>query len=471
MARLTLHLESLRYRAQDPPVLSECFVNLEAGDISLVLGASGSGKTSLLLSLCGAIPYMSRFDAAVCSGYLVLGGNATINIDRFTVSSLWSLSGVLFQYPDHNFITTNVLDEFSFAARLAGIDYSEAADRIASTIEFLQLSRHLHRRVDQLSDGLKQLVALGSLFIKQPRFLFLDEPTAMLDPESLRAFLTALSQYREICPDSVVVIATHSPESFRSLRPNRLLTIRHGKVSEHASFDEAINTVSGGTHSASNIEKPVSSSINEDLIVGRLLAPYYRDRDFPVCAGLNLKISRGSLVVMTGRNGSGKTTICRTLSGLHQRYHGELWFRGCLYRDKKPSVPDEVAYVPQLPITQFMEESVQLELDLLGGGRERLTPEAKSVLESALSAFHIDRDADPLILSFGQQKLLSLLCYLNFPQILFLDEPLVCLDRLQQQIVEGIIELYLSQGTAIVVATHEPNALRSLSHSVVHIGD
>jgi len=80
----------------------------------------------------------------------------------------------------------------------------------------------------------------------------------------------------------------------------------------------------------------------------------------------------------------------------------------------------------------------------------------KDIVTKSLVAFNIELTHDPLALSYGQQKVVSLLSFLNYPDLLLIDEPVICLDWTQQNSIFNILRNYSQNGTTLIVATHSP---------------
>lgn len=154
--------------------LREVNVELYPGQLALLMGPSGSGKSTLLAALSGLL----RPDA---------GCVQTLDHD------LWALSdkarerfrrqhcGFIFQ--GYNlFPALTARQQLEMVLRWgSGIAYREASQRTGAMLELLGLAKKAHLRPGQLSGGEKQRVAIGRALIKEPDFVFADEPTAALD--------------------------------------------------------------------------------------------------------------------------------------------------------------------------------------------------------------------------------------------------------------------------------------------------
>jgi putative ABC transport system ATP-binding protein len=151
-------------------VLSDVSLELDHGQVSLLMGPSGSGKSTLLAMLSGLL----RPDRGKVS---VLG------------EDLWRMSESArerFRLRHFGFIfqgfNLTASEQLEMVVRWGeGASRREARRRVAEMLERLGLGHRAHLRADRLSGGEKQRVAVGRALLKRPRFCFADEPTAALD--------------------------------------------------------------------------------------------------------------------------------------------------------------------------------------------------------------------------------------------------------------------------------------------------
>lgn len=139
------------------------------------LGPNGSGKTSTIRMLCGILPPTSG--SALVLGYNIATHKQLVKQNIGYMSQKFSL------YED---LTVN--ENLSFFARVYSLTPKEEAHRKKEMIEFGQLEGRENVLAGNLSGGLKQRLALGCALIHRPRLLYLDEPTAGVDPLSRKVF-------------------------------------------------------------------------------------------------------------------------------------------------------------------------------------------------------------------------------------------------------------------------------------------
>src|SRR5207244_9952427 len=174
--------------SSDLPALRSLDLEWEEGERLLLLGPSGAGKSTLALCLDGLIPH--ALDAHWESGTLTVGGRDT---RAATLAELTRDVGILFQDPETQLVMLATDDEIAFGLENLGLGRDEMGERIAEARAATGLGPTTPRRLDALSGGTKQRVALASLLAVRPRALVLDEPTANLDPIGAREVITAVA--------------------------------------------------------------------------------------------------------------------------------------------------------------------------------------------------------------------------------------------------------------------------------------
>jgi len=161
---ISLESVSYRYPNSTSDLLKDINLTLPQGKIVILAGANGSGKSSLAKIIAG----------------LVSPTTGTVTFP--SSESGRAMVGLVLQNPTEQLISQDVESELAFGLENHAIAPAEMAQRITAIAEQFGLTERLSTPIEQLSDGLKQLVAIASAVILQPQFLILDEPTAYLDP-------------------------------------------------------------------------------------------------------------------------------------------------------------------------------------------------------------------------------------------------------------------------------------------------
>ena len=183
------------------PALKDVSFTVDAGESLAILGANGTGKTTLLKVLDGlAAPDTGsvRFFGSPLTDQTLTGG---------FLRAFRSRVGLVFSDPDVQLFSPTVFDEVAFGPLQLGLEPTEAARRADELLDLLGLSGLRDRPPYALSDGEKKKVAIASVLAADPEVLLLDEPTGGLDPRSQVWFLELLSGLRTL--GKTFIISTH----------------------------------------------------------------------------------------------------------------------------------------------------------------------------------------------------------------------------------------------------------------------
>ena len=428
---------TFRYPGSHGDVLSGVSMAVPAGAFVLLVGGTGSGK-STLLSL--AKPQIAP--AGDRAGQVRVFGRPVDDLDGAEACEV----GYVFQDPDNQIVCDSVWHEMAFGLENLGTPQGEMRRRVAEASYFFGMGPWFHSDTDALSGGRKQLLALASTLVMQPRVLLLDEPTAQLDPIAARNFLHALFRVnREL--GCTVVVATHEPEL----------------MADYATC--AFELVDGAVRAVENLgrfkceaalaERGALCDANAPAAVSARGAwfRYGRDDDW-VLRGLDLEVRQGEVHALVGGNGCGKSTLLALIAGARRAQRGEV-----------RSAISAKAMLPQDPKALFAEERVDEELmewaHIGGYGAD----EVQAMMGELGVA---DRaDLHPYDLSGGQRQMLALgKLLLVHPRLLLLDEPTKGLDRAAREHVAGMIEAARRDGVTVIVSTHDLAFVRRVADRV-----
>ena len=197
-------------------------INLEIdyGDFVLLCGPSGCGKTTLLTNLKKELMPAGRI-----SGEIKFNGTRIQDLDD--LSSACDI-GYLFQNPDSQIVTDTVIQEIAFPLENIGLPTEEIRNRISEIVAFFGINDILHKNVNELSGGQKQLVNLCSLLVLRPEVLLLDEPMSQLDPIASYEFLSIVRRLNEEF-SITVIMSEHKADSVFPLI-DKVVFLKEGKI-------------------------------------------------------------------------------------------------------------------------------------------------------------------------------------------------------------------------------------------------
>jgi energy-coupling factor transport system ATP-binding protein len=204
---MMIHFDHITYSyPQAPsPALRSVTLHIPEGDFVLVIGVSGSGKSTFLRCINGLVPH---FSGGTLAGTLLVDGLQPVYASPLVMSRH---VGFVFQDPEAQFVVDQVEDEIAFALENHAFPHQEMRIRVEEVLDLLDLAPLRNRRLDTLSGGEQQRVAIASALALRPRVLVLDEPTSQLDPKSAEDVLTTLQRLNSDL-GLTVVIAEHRME-------------------------------------------------------------------------------------------------------------------------------------------------------------------------------------------------------------------------------------------------------------------
>ncbi|MEU3836284.1 ABC transporter ATP-binding protein [Streptomyces microflavus] len=178
----------VRYDGTGRPTLSGVDLAVPEGELVLLVGPSGVGKSTLLGTVSGLVPH---FTGGVLSGRVTVGGRDT---RTHKPRELADLVGTVGQDPLAHFVTDTVEDELAYGMESLGLAPDVMRRRVEETLDLLGLAELRDRPIATLSGGQQQRVAIGSVLTPHPKVLVLDEPTSALDPAAAEEVLAVLQR-------------------------------------------------------------------------------------------------------------------------------------------------------------------------------------------------------------------------------------------------------------------------------------
>ena len=436
---------SFTYPGAGAPVLDGLDWLVPQGAFALLVGGTGSGKSTLMSLLKPEIAPTGE-----CTGELRVLGEAVADMGvRASVERV----GYVFQDPENQIVCETVWHEMAFGLENLGTPRDEIRRRVAETSYFFGLEDWLHRDTDTLSGGRKQLLSLAAVLALRPRVLLLDEPTSQLDPVAEKNFLHALFRVnREL--GCTVVVATHQPRPMLEYATcaYRIEGGRVREVADLASLGGREELLASDACQSAPGAAPGAAAIREGWF------RYDRAAGW-VLRGLDVAFSAGAVHAIVGGNGCGKSTMLSVLAKTAKLQ------RGCMMRGAASA-----ALLPQNPKALLVAETVRDELmewaSTCGYDEAAAQEQAARLGLASLEARH------PYDLSGGQRQLLALAKLLLIgPELLLLDEPTKGLDLASRRIIARALRDHAKAGGTVIMATHDLDFAEQVADDVAMIFD
>jgi energy-coupling factor transporter ATP-binding protein EcfA2 len=224
MPKVVLSIENLtfRYRDREQSAIEGLTFDAVQGEILLIAGASGCGKTTLIRCINGLIP---RSYKGELTGRILVRGE---EVAGWKLSQISQSIGTVLQDPERQILGTKVLNEVAFGLENLGLEREVIIERARQALQFLNILQLSDRETFNLSGGEKQKVALAGVLAMRPSILLLDEPLASLDPASAQDTLEAV---RRLANEGMtVLIVEHRVEDVLRIQPERVMFMSEGRI-------------------------------------------------------------------------------------------------------------------------------------------------------------------------------------------------------------------------------------------------
>ncbi len=442
--------------------LSGVDLHAAAGEVIVVTGSSGCGKTTLTRLVNGLIPHFFEGDL---SGEASVAGRVVADTPPAEAADV---VGSVFQNPRSQFFTVDVGSELAFAAENLGQDRDEILARVTESAQQLGLDAFMDRSIFQLSGGQKQKVACGSVWVSRPRVLVLDEPSSNLDAATIADLRGLIAGWKGA--GCTVVVAEHRLHYLQGLA-DRWLLMENGQITrEFSAADmsamDAATAASFGLRSPHPLPppQPLAAPAGEDVVELTGFVKTYPGAKAPALDIASLTLPRHGTVAITGPNGAGKSTLTRALVGLDKKAPGILAIDGAR-RDRKARLATSFLVMQDVN-HQLFTESVTEEIRLSA-------PDADDAhLATILAGLDLTAVAErhPMSLSGGQKQRVAIAAAVaSDADVVIFDEPTSGLDLAHMAEVAARLEELVAAGRLVIVVTHDDELVEACADYLVRL--
>ncbi|MCL2808821.1 MAG: energy-coupling factor transporter ATPase [Treponema sp.] len=459
---------SYKYPRGEKFALEEINFSIHEGEFLAVMGETGAGKTTLCKLINGIIPHSY---GGILSGTVTVDG---INTKESSVSQLAYKAGIVLDDPDIQLFTSTVKNEIAFGPENLLLPLQEINERVEYSLCVTGLAGFEDRSPATLSGGEKQRLSIAAALAMKSKILILDEPLCRLDPDGAASVISVLKELKE--KYKITIIITSHDSKMMSEYADRVCILKQGRV---AALDIANNIFENSELLESTGIRPISrrdshrgtkaqstqsffnnststsvSTVSPCLRVSNLCYMY------PGGGGIeniNLSVYENDFVAITGKNGCGKTTLLKNITGLLRPKSGDIFLHGRNIKEMTVGeISKEAGFVMQNPDNQLFTDTVYNEVAFALKNTRLSKKEIKERVEETLNTLELyNPDEFPLLLKKADRIKVLLACILAMGcKIIILDEVDTGLDYSESREIMDILYTLHKKDFTIIFISH-----------------
>ncbi len=455
-----LELRGVHKSFGDEEVLCGLDLTIEPGKITVIIGASGSGKSVLIKHMNGLL----KADR----GQVRLFGKNVSKLSGPALDELRKRVGTMFQnYALFDSMSVQENVAFPLIENKA-MKRDQALERARSILEELGLGEAVEQYPQTISGGMKKRVSLARAIVSNPELVLFDEPTTGLDPVMMEFVDEMVVDITEKYQLTSVLISHDLATIFRIA--DRVAVLHGGKIIAYGTpeeikeaDDERIQKLIGG-QAKSDIrveERGEAKSDDGDTVIMEDVFKSFGPVD--VLKGINFRAPKKKLTTLIGGSGAGKSVMMKHLLGLLQADRGKVTVFGkCLADMSERQLRELRTEIGMLFQHAALFDSISVRDNVAFPLVERRVcsrREAKKRTDELLERLRLDdiANANPVEISSGQKKRVSLArALITEPRLLIFDEPTTGQDPIMAQYVEDMImEVQRDFDVTSIVISHD----------------
>lgn len=444
---------TFNYSGNDLKGISDINMSVQRGEIVLITGRSGCGKTTLTRCINGMA---LNFYKGKMRGNVTINGKST---DEMEVHDIAFYVGTVFQDPRSQFFATITTNELAFGMENIGVPRREMIDRIDEVKKDMDIESLLDLSIFQLSSGEKQKIAVGSVCALKPSVLLFDEPSANIDAITERKIAKLFGRLKD--KGHGIIIVEHRLH-YLSDYVDRILYMDGGKITEEFTSNEFGKLTSeelsdrGLRFYDKNSQLKANRLVAEKLYNSKTILSVrelsFRKEGRQILKNVDMEMASGETLGIIGRNGAGKTTLLNVISGLLKETGGRVTINGKYIRASKRA--DKVYMVMQDSDYQLFTENVVEEL-LLGNEKQ---VNIRARVSETIQALNLEENVDnhPATLSGGEkQRVVIGAAMTSNSDVVLMDEPTSGLDFDNMVRVVSLVKKIEKEGRSVAIVSHD----------------
>ena len=486
-----IEFRNVSYSKNNNMILENISFSLKKNKYNVIIGKNGSGKSTILKLIVGL---------EKISGGQIFIDNEELVYKRDELYKIRKKTGIVFQESNEYIIGETVAESLIFGMENNRIPLEKMKENMTKYVKLFQLENIIDKKTVNLSGGEKQKVALAGAVITEPEIILLDEVTEMWDKTTKDKMNGIIEEFLK--DGKTVVSVTHNPEEIKR-SDNIVFITEEGKIvtgkSEEVNkiIEEKENTeINHEVISEYSADLTKISLKEEEIKVKIKNISYYYEKERKIIDSFSVNIPKDSITAITGKSGTGKTTLIEIISGLAflgENFSGEIEYN---FRNENKEKEDEklllykniserelyeirkrIGIVFQNTGEQFFSGTVLEELEYNITKKYKIKNKKSKELSDRINEiaeiFGYDEKflmKSPFVLSGGEKKMLGLaLAVCLEPEILVLDEPTGALDYNTTVKFMKIVEKMKKNGTTVILVTHDENIVKQYSDYILKL--
>lgn len=483
---------SFQYRVQSSPTLKNINLTIYEGEKVVIVGPSGSGKSTIAHCINGLIPNIYK---GTTSGTFKIKGQNALNHNIFERSAH---VGTVLQNPDDQFIGLTVGEDIAFKLENLVVPQQEMIETVQKVAQLVNVDSHLTYSPHQLSGGQKQRVTLAGVLVDDIDILLFDEPLANLDPAAGLHTMTLIDEIHTKTNKTIVMIE-HRLEDVLYKKVDRIIVVNQGEIVADLTPNELLASsllqevgireplyVTALKYAGCEISEDMNpesletmnlttctDSVKKWFLNASSYLPEEKQQvilefknvsfgyqmNQKTLKDISFKIHRGEMVSIVGKNGAGKSTISKLISGFYQPTAGAIEFKGQdLSNQTIKERAEKIGLVMQNPNQMISKtmifDEVAFGLRIRGIDEEEVKRRVFETLK--VCGLYPYRNWPISALSFGQKKRVTIASILVLnPEILILDEPTAGQDLKHYTEIMEFLKTLNARGITILMITHD----------------
>ena len=445
--------------------LTDISVEIPKGQVVLLCGESGSGKTTYTRVVNGLL---SSYYEGKLSGDIEVCGK---DVMHTPLHELAKDIGSVFQNPKSQFYTLITDTEIVFGCENLGIAKDEVLRRFDRVVGDFNIEDLLGRNLFSLSGGEKQKIACACVATLNPKIIIMDEPSSNLDIKSIAELGRIIRKWKQ--KGCTIIVAEHRLSWLKDI-VDRVIYFKDGRIAEDSGSDLFWKHSTDELHEmglrAPAEFKPLYTNELSNEIAIDIKRLSLKKKKKTILDVKDLRILKGAVVAILGNCGAGKSTFARCFCGLEKKALEEVYINGrlCKRKDRLKKSYMVMQDVNHQLFTSSVEEEILL------GVKSEDEHKREEILNSLIKQMDIEdyKEAHPMSLSGGQKQRVAIAGALaSNKDIMFFDEPTSGLDYKHMKEVSECIKQLSTLGKTQFVITHDPELVAGCCDYFIFIED